>query len=144
MLPSLAASLQVQCQNTHIRGQFAKTVAWNTSLNGNYYLLLVQTDLKFIITGKHWNPERGFTPSSSCKNRGLQRSFSNPYMLRTLTHRGHLRGSVVERLPSAQVVILGSWDQVSHQAPHGDPASPSACVSVFLSVSLMNKSIIFT
>ena len=36
-------------------------------------------------------------------------------------------------LPSAQVVILGSWDRVPHRAPHREPASPSACVS------LMNK-----
>ena len=31
---------------------------------------------------------------------------------------GHLGGSVVEHLPSAQVVILGPWDpRVPHQAP---------------------------
>ena len=30
--------------------------------------------------------------------------------------RGHLGGSVVEHLPLAQVMILGSWDQVPHQA----------------------------
>ena len=47
----------------------------------------------------------------------------------------HLGGSVVERLPLAQGVIPGSWDQVLHRAPRGEPASPSACVSV----SLMNK-----
>ena len=52
---------------------------------------------------------------------------------------GHLGGSVVEHLPLAQVVILGSWDRVLHQAPCGKPASPSACVSAPLSLSLMNK-----
>ena len=52
---------------------------------------------------------------------------------------GHLDGSVIERLPLAQVVILGSWDQVPHQAPRREPASLSAYVSAFLSVSLMNK-----
>ena len=52
---------------------------------------------------------------------------------------GCLGGSVVEPLPSAQVVILGSWDQVLHQAPHWEPASLSGCVSASLSVSLMNK-----
>ena len=31
------------------------------------------------------------------------------------------------------------WDQVSHQAPCMEPASPSACVSASLSVSLTNK-----
>ena len=47
---------------------------------------------------------------------------------------GHLGGSVVERLPSVQVVIPGSWDE--------SPASGSlkgAYVSASLSVSLMNN-----
>ena len=48
---------------------------------------------------------------------------------------GHLGGSVVASLPSAQVVIPGSWDQVLHQAPCGEPVSPSACVSASLCVS---------
>jgi len=30
---------------------------------------------------------------------------------------GHLGGSVVKRLPSAQVMISGSWDRAPHQAP---------------------------
>ena len=51
---------------------------------------------------------------------------------------GRLGGSVVERLTSAQGMILESWDQVPHLAPQGEPASPSACVSASLSVSLMN------
>ena len=48
---------------------------------------------------------------------------------------GHLGGSVVERLPFAQVMILGSWGGVLHRGPCRESASPSACVSV----SLMNK-----
>ena len=49
---------------------------------------------------------------------------------------GHLSGSVVEHLPLAQVVIPGSWDQVLHQAPCRQPASPSASnVSASLCVS---------
>ena len=52
---------------------------------------------------------------------------------------GCLGGSVVERLPSAQVMILRVWDRVPHRAPFKEPASPSACVSAFLSVSLVNK-----
>ena len=48
-------------------------------------------------------------------------------------------GSVVEYLPLAQGVILGSWDRFPHQAPCRDPVSPSAYVSASLSVSLMNK-----
>ena len=48
---------------------------------------------------------------------------------------GHLGGSVVEHLPLAQGVTLGSWDRVLHRAPRRDPASPSA----YVSVSLMNE-----
>ena len=48
-------------------------------------------------------------------------------------------GSMVEGLPSAQVMILGSQDRAAHGAPCREPASPSACVSAPLSVSRMNK-----
>ena len=43
--------------------------------------------------------------------------------------------------PSAQGLILETQDQVPHRAPCMEPASPSACVSapLSLSVSLMNK-----
>ena len=53
--------------------------------------------------------------------------------------RRHLGGSMVEDLPSAQGVISGSRDCVPHRAPGREPASPSACVSASLTVSLMNK-----
>ena len=53
--------------------------------------------------------------------------------------RGCLSGSMVERLPLAQVVIPGFWDGVLHQAPFMKPASPSAYVSASLCVSVMNK-----
>ena len=49
---------------------------------------------------------------------------------------GRLGGPAVERLPSAQVVIPGSWDRVPHQAPRREPASPSAHVSASLSLSV--------
>ena len=49
---------------------------------------------------------------------------------------GHLGASVVEHLPSVQVVTLGSWDRVSHWGPHREPASPSASASTSLSLSL--------
>ncbi|CAD7681054.1 unnamed protein product [Nyctereutes procyonoides] len=42
-------------------------------------------------------------------------------------------------LPSAQGLILETRDRVPHRAPCMEPASPSACVSAPLSVSLMNK-----
>ena len=48
---------------------------------------------------------------------------------------GNLGGSAVERLPSAQVVTLGSWDRVPHQASRKEPVSPSAYVSASLSGS---------
>ena len=48
---------------------------------------------------------------------------------------GSLHGSVVKRLPSLQGMNLGSWDWVLQPAPCGEPASPSAYVSVSLCVS---------
>ena len=53
---------------------------------------------------------------------------------------GYLGGSAVGHLPVAQGVIPDFWDRVPHRAPCMKPASPpSACVSGFFSVSLMNK-----
>ena len=52
---------------------------------------------------------------------------------------GCLGGSSVECLSSAQGLFLESRDQVPHQAPCMEPASPSAYVSASLSVSLINK-----
>ena len=58
-----------------------------------------------------------------------------------LTFLGHLGGSVVKSLPSAQGVIPESWDRVPRWGPCMEPASPSACVSASFSacVCLMNK-----
>ena len=53
--------------------------------------------------------------------------------------QGHLDGSMVEHLPLAQIMILGSWDRVLQQAPCRKPSSPSACISASLCVSVMNK-----
>ena len=53
------------------------------------------------------------------------------------TYAGHLGGSVVERLPSSQGMLLETQDRVPHRAPCVEPASPSASVSA--SLSLMNK-----
>ena len=55
------------------------------------------------------------------------------------SREGRLGGSVVEHLPLAQGVILGSWDPVPYWDPPREPAFPSAYVSAFFSVSLMNK-----
>ena len=52
---------------------------------------------------------------------------------------GHLGGSAVKCLPSAQGMILEFRDQVPHRAPCREPAPPSACVSASLSASLMSK-----
>ena len=49
---------------------------------------------------------------------------------------GSLGGAAVWRLPLAQGVILGTLDQVPHQAPCMEPASPSACVSASFSLCL--------
>ena len=50
---------------------------------------------------------------------------------------GCLSGSVVEHLPSAQGMILKFQDRVPQRAPCMEPASPSACLC--LPLSLMNK-----
>ena len=51
-------------------------------------------------------------------------------------------GSVVEHLPSAQGVILGSQDRVPHRTPLGETASHSAMfLPLLLCVSLTNKKI---
>ena len=59
---------------------------------------------------------------------------------------GHLGGSVVERLPLAQGMILETQDRVPHSAPCMEPASPSAwekklslSLSLSLSLCVMNK-----
>ena len=72
---------------------------------------------------------------------GLKKSsYSLPVGFHTNTFgHGHLSDSVDEQLSLAQVVILGSWNQVPHHAAHREPASPSAYVSAFLSVFLLNK-----
>ena len=50
---------------------------------------------------------------------------------------GSLGGAAVWRLPLAQGAILETRDQIPRQAPGAlEPASPSACVSASLSLSL--------
>ena len=63
--------------------------------------------------------------------RGLER-ISLENWRQGILEKGCLGGSVVEHLPSAQGMILGSWVRVLNQAP-------SDYVSASLSVSLMNK-----
>ena len=53
--------------------------------------------------------------------------------------QGRLGGSAVERLPSAQGVIPGSWDQVLHQALGMGPASLSLCLCLCLSLYISHE-----
>ena len=50
-----------------------------------------------------------------------------------------LGGSVVEHLPLSQGMIPEFQDQIPHLAACLEPASPSAYVSAYLSLCLMNK-----
>ena len=56
-----------------------------------------------------------------------------------MLNKGCLGGSEVKCLLSAQGVVPQSRDQVPHQAPLEEHASPSLYVSASLSVSLMKK-----
>ena len=49
--------------------------------------------------------------------------------------QGCLGGSVVEHLPLAQGMILGSWDWIPHQGPRREPSSLSACFCLSLCAS---------
>ena len=92
-----------------------------------------------------WLRLRGMCPSGAEELKGpalirATRSRESPN-LKSGKSGGRLGVSVVECLPLAQGMILGSRDPVPDQAPCEEPASPSACVSasLSLSVSLMNK-----
>lgn len=60
----------------------------------------------------------------------------NKLKVKKYTQGGSLGGSAVWRLPLAQGVILESRDRVPRRAPGMEPASPSACVSASLSLSV--------
>ena len=60
---------------------------------------------------------------------------TGPYKTAMLGSPG---GSVGLALPPAHGMILETQDRIPHQAPCMEPASPSACVSASLSLS-MNK-----
>lgn len=90
---------------------------------------------------RQFNGENSFFHKCGWITRYLQENNEFGLMLHT-THKNELKwivdpservkyeeylgSSVVEHLPLAQVVILGSWDGVSHQAPCREPAFPSA------------------
>ena len=61
--------------------------------------------------------------------------------LRKIQSMGHLGGLVVERLPSAQVMIPGSWDRgIRIRLPVGSLLLPlPRYLPLSLSVSFMNK-----
>ena len=60
-------------------------------------------------------------------------------LLQKESYRGSLGGAAVWRLPLAQDAILETRDQIPHQAPGMEPASPSACVSASLSLSVYHE-----
>ena len=84
----------------------------------------------------HQHPNVHKAMSTVAKPERAQMS-TNRWMIKNCG--GRLGGSVIGPLRSAQDMILGSWDQVPHQAPCMDPASPSACVCASLYLSWINK-----
>ena len=69
----------------------------------------------------------------------LFEEISQKRICKNISLLGRLGGLVVECLPLAQGMILESWDQVPHQAPCEESASPSAYVSALLCVSLISN-----
>ena len=101
---------------------------------------------KFFLGRKQTVEIRAKEMNSSTKREKIKISSSQTrvqikirsFTLIRLPPLGHLGGSVVERLPSARIVIPASWDRVPHwikSCREREPASPSAYASVSLSVS---------
>ena len=66
----------------------------------------------------------------------MENSLEGP---REVKNRGSLGGTAVWRLPLAQGMILETRDPIPHRAPGIEPASPSACVSAPLSVTIIKN-----
>ena len=60
-------------------------------------------------------------------------------MVSNVCSLGRLSGLVVKRLPSAQHMILESWDRAPHWALYMEPASPFAYVSSSFSLSVSHE-----
>ena len=56
--------------------------------------------------------------------------------IKNLKVEGSLGGAAVWRLPLARGAILETWDRIPRRAPCMESASPSACVSASLSLSV--------
>ena len=79
------------------------------------------------FTGQDW--------TEPVLGRGLGSKAPGWIFQQNANNKGRLGGSAVERLPLAQGIIPGSWDQVPHRASCMQAASPSACVSASLCLS---------
>ena len=91
-----------------------------------------------IRGGRGGSEKRG---GCECSCHGSESKLLRSEQHQKSSSQGQLGASAVKCPPLTQGVILESWDRVLHPAPCRQPASPSACVSAFfsLSVSLMNK-----
>ena len=89
--------------------------------------------------GGQWAPGQDF--SSQCSELSFRFGWDKMLDISLIKSStlGRLGGSVVERLPLAQVMIPGSWDQVPHQAPCMETASPSVCVSASTSLCVSHE-----
>ena len=133
------------------KSPWVRTTPLSEILKVTRYMSLIPWVLKMAHLSQHNSTAASAVFSAMAAKTGSEMSFTA--LSRSLSSRtsrkgnhikngpslGHLGGSVVERLPSAQGVIPESWDRVPHWAPSREPASPSAYVSASISVSLINK-----
>ena len=80
--------------------------------------------LASVLSSYHWSKGRSVYFQFTELKLGDSNGECKVYTYINKTGEEHLGGSVLECLPLAQVVILGSWDRVPHRALAGSLLPP--------------------